>query len=172
VVRTVFHWREKPCGQARASTLSWEGRGTETAVRCVRKAANSTGAPARGRWSLARRLGGAIFRNLAENSSRVSSIPRFRAASINRSNCAGSVLPGRFFRFATTFAIRTTQLRTAAPVAPDDSYHLNTSLRTKMPMSSSSTTTMRMNSIMTQPPYWRVAATVSAARPCARAIGR
>jgi hypothetical protein len=76
-------------------------------------------------------------------------MPRFRAASINRSNCAGSVLPGRFFRFATTFAIRTTQLRTAAP---DDSYHLNTSLRTKMPMSSSSTTTMRMNSIMTQPP--------------------
>jgi hypothetical protein len=35
-------------------------------------------------------------------------------------------------------------------------------------MSSSSTTTMRMNSIMTQPPYWR-AATVSAAHPCARA---
>jgi hypothetical protein len=28
------------------------------------------------------------------------------------------------------------------------SYHLNTSLRTKMPMSSSSTTTIRMNSIM------------------------
>jgi hypothetical protein len=49
------------------------------------------------------------------------------------------------------FCHRTTQLRTAAPVAPDDSYHLNTSLRTKMPMSSSSRTTMRMNSIMTQP---------------------
>jgi hypothetical protein len=29
--------------------------------------------------------------------------------------------------------------------------YLNTSLRTKMPMSSSSTTTMRMNSIMTRP---------------------
>ena len=38
------------------------------------------------------------------------------------------------------------------PVAPADSYHLNTSLRTKMPMSSSSATTMRMNSIMTRPP--------------------
>jgi hypothetical protein len=96
-------------------------------------------------WSLARRLGGPIFRNLAANSSRVSSTPRFRAATINRSNCAGSVLPGRFFRFATTFAIRTTQLRMAAPA---DSYHLNTSLRTKMPMSSTSRTTMTMNSIM------------------------
>jgi hypothetical protein len=35
---------------------------------------------------------------------------------------------------------------------PPPPRYLNTSLRTKMPMSSSSTTTMRMNSIMTRPP--------------------
>jgi hypothetical protein len=53
-------------------------------------------------WLLARRLGSTIFRNLAANSSRVSSGPRFRAASKNRSNSAGSVLSGScFFRFAT-----------------------------------------------------------------------
>jgi hypothetical protein len=48
--------------------------------------------------------------------------------------------------------------------------HLNTSLRTKMPMSRSSTTTMRMNSIMTRPPYWRVAETVSAGRCGGRTV--
>jgi hypothetical protein len=56
------------------------------------------------------------------------------------------------------------------PRCDDDRTRLSQrSLRTKMPMSSSSTTTMRMNSIMTRPPYWRVAATVSAVCPCARA---
>jgi hypothetical protein len=33
-------------------------------------------------------------------------MPRFRAASINRSNCAGSVLFRRLFGFASEFAIR------------------------------------------------------------------
>jgi hypothetical protein len=39
----------------------------------------------------------------------------------------------------------------SSPRRSADSYHLNTSLRTKIPMSGS-TTTMRMNSIMTRPP--------------------
>jgi hypothetical protein len=85
----------------RGSLRSWQGS-RPTSARCNEPALHEG----------LRRLGGTIFRNLAANSSRVSSTPRFRAASINRSNCAGSVLPGRFFRFATTFAIRTTQLRT------------------------------------------------------------
>jgi hypothetical protein len=46
-------------------------------------------------------------KNFAAKSSRLSSTPRFRAASIKRLNCAGSVLFARFFfvsAFATTNA--------------------------------------------------------------------
>jgi hypothetical protein len=56
--------------------------------------------------------------------------------------------------------------RRSSPRRSADSYHLNTSLRTKMPMSSS-TTTMRMNSIMTRPP----AGASAAARPSSRRVG-
>ena len=46
-------------------------------------------------------------KNFAAKSSRLSSTPRFRAASIKRSNCAGSVLFARFFCFVSAFATTT-----------------------------------------------------------------
>ena len=46
-------------------------------------------------------------KNFAAKSSRLSSTPRFRAASIKRLNCAGSVLFARFFCFVSAFATTT-----------------------------------------------------------------
>jgi hypothetical protein len=55
-------------------------------------------------WSSA--LAARSCENFAAKSSRLSLMPRFRAASTNRSNCAGSVLFRRLFGFASAFAIR------------------------------------------------------------------
>jgi carboxyl-terminal processing protease len=50
-------------------------------------------------------FGGTLLPNLTAKSSRLSFMPRFRAASMNRWNCAGSRSFGSLFRFASTFVI-------------------------------------------------------------------
>ena len=58
--------------------------------------------------------------NFTAKSSRLSLTPRLRAASINRSNCAGSVLFGRFFGFASAFAIRPLSCEASGKPLADD----------------------------------------------------
>jgi hypothetical protein len=48
-------------------------------------------------------FGGKLLPNLTANSSRLSFIPRFRAASMNRWNCSGSRAFGGRFGFRTFF---------------------------------------------------------------------
>jgi hypothetical protein len=50
-------------------------------------------------------FGGTLLPNLTAKSSRLSFMPRFRAASMNCWNCSGSRSFGSLFRFASTFVI-------------------------------------------------------------------